>query len=139
MSFMSVFRYYKGIIRQPRRKADLHYYHRHYPSYFHQHVSNMSAKHRKGISYGHFLLHGSEDDDDNDDDDEQDSAQSEVLPQLQKLVYDPYYINDDLRPSQQTNTLPQVFVSLQTKSVNCYKHKMLNRVLVRASREQHLL
>ncbi|KAL9544369.1 hypothetical protein MBANPS3_007663 [Mucor bainieri] len=105
MSFMSVFRYYKGIIRQPRRKADLHYYHRHYPSYFHQHLSNMNAKHRKGISYGHFLLHASEDED--DEDVAEDSAQSEVLPQLQKLVYDPYYINDDLRPSQQTNMLPQ--------------------------------
>lgn len=117
MSFMSVFRYYKGIIRQPRRKADLHYYHRHYPSYFHQHLSNMNAKHRKGISYGHFLLHASEGEEDDEVDDEEeeaaeDSAQSEVLPQLQKLVYDPYYINDDLRPSQQTNMLPQVFVSL---------------------------
>ncbi|KAF1801529.1 cyclin [Mucor lusitanicus] len=112
MSFMSVFRYYKGIIRQPRRKADLHYYHRHYPSYFHQHLSNMNAKHRKGISYGHFLLHASEGEEDDEVDDEEeeaaeDSAQSEVLPQLQKLVYDPYYINDDLRPSQQTNMLPQ--------------------------------
>lgn len=107
MSFMSVFRYYKGIIRQPRRKADLHHYHRHYPSYFHQHLSNMNAKHRKGISYGHFLLHASEAEE--EDEEAEDSTQSEALPQLQKLVYDPYYINDDLRPSQQTNMLLQVF------------------------------
>ncbi|GAN02139.1 conserved hypothetical protein [Mucor ambiguus] len=110
MSFMSVFRYYKGIIRQPRRKADLHHYHRHYPSYFHQHLSNMNAKHRKGISYGHFLLHASEGEEEDEEEEAaaEDSAQSDVLPQLQKLIYDPYYINDDLRPPPQTNMLPQI-------------------------------
>ncbi|KAL7323713.1 hypothetical protein PS15p_210331 [Mucor circinelloides] len=114
MSFMSVFRYYKGIIRQPRRKADLHHYHRHYPSYFHQHLSNMNAKHRKGISYGHFLLHASEAEE--EDEEAEDSTQSEALPQLQKLVYDPYYINDDLRPSQQTNMLLQSSGASVTRS-----------------------
>lgn len=106
MSFMSVFRYYKKIIRQPRRKADLHYYHRHYPSYFHQHLSNMNMKHRKAISYGHFLSHASEDE---DEEAAEDSNTSEVLPRLQKLVYDPFYINDDLRPQQAASSMPQVF------------------------------
>ncbi|KAI8638394.1 hypothetical protein BD408DRAFT_485570 [Parasitella parasitica] len=114
MSFMSVFRYYKRIIRQPKRKADLHYYHRHYPSYFHQHVSIMNGKHRQGISYDQYLLHVSEDED--KDQVTEDNTHSLALPQLQKLEYDPYYINDDLRPpQQQTNTITRSAFSNKQK------------------------
>lgn len=90
MSFMSVFRYYKGMI--PARRKTLshrytnnsnnntshphHLYHHSYlcvnerdtddnlstyilivSFYSHRHLSNMHLKHKKAISYGHFLSH----------------------------------------------------------------------------------
>ncbi|CAO3641194.1 unnamed protein product [Mucor hiemalis] len=60
-SFMSVFRYYKGFIRQPRRRSENfhhhngHNHHIYYHSYFQQHSANLHLKHRKALSYGHFL------------------------------------------------------------------------------------
>ncbi|CEP07519.1 hypothetical protein [Parasitella parasitica] len=122
MSFMSVFRYYKGIIRQPKRKADLHYYYRHYPSYFHQHMSSTNGKHRQGISYDHFLSHVSED----EDQEAEDSSHSLALPPPQKLEYDPYYINDDLRPppQQQTKMLSQSSSAIITRSALANKQKL---------------
>ncbi|KAG2200458.1 hypothetical protein INT47_011438 [Mucor saturninus] len=98
MGFMSVFRYYKGIIRQPKRRSEYynHNHHVHYPSYFHQHLSTMHLKHRKALSYGHFLSPQSEQVVPHP------SSSSDEITPITKLLprhvpssYDPYYLDDE--------------------------------------------
>ncbi|GAA5803616.1 hypothetical protein EDC94DRAFT_610873 [Helicostylum pulchrum] len=101
MSFMSVFRYYKGIIRQPRRRSDFyHNHHVHYQSYFHQHLSNMHLKHRKVLSYGHFLSPVVN----NSSSSDETSTVIRLSSEKQLVVYNPYYLDDDT--TLQTDDVP---------------------------------
>ncbi|KAI8878515.1 cyclin-like protein [Backusella circina FSU 941] len=72
MSIMSVLRYYKGMMKQPKKEAFSHAT----KSYVHQHLSSLHAMDRKQLSYSHFLL------------------PSDSLLHDDHLSYDPYYFSE---------------------------------------------
>lgn len=139
-SFMSVFRYYKGFIRQPRRRSENYYHHNghnhhiYYHSYFQQHAANLHLKHRKALSYGHFLstrksrpeqvVPGCS----SSSDEATTTVEFRASPRkttLSTLNYDPYYFDDkDLLSTTSNTQNGTVRPSLLTK--NTSKKKELN-------------